>query len=754
MNHRTIKRNSPNALFAVTILMCTLVTMGIIGWQHSTEMRYMNLLPNWDSISYRGWNRIKRDEGGTDSRNYLVFHPFENACKFVIPSIYPVDISHFRVAERLRQLQCPYEDLDFATMDSEGYMYVHPHFTVYPKYITDVKCKVVFLEGALRDNVTNKGKNDFKEVAEVEAPENKRFFANGDAFYIRCSKNNTRLFEQVYPGMRDLDKIPNKVYLAKDMKSFDDWGRRLEPEPKKSPDPHYSIDILGFDSTSRTMFMRHLPRTMETMDKLGYELFYGYNKVGDNSAVNLVPILAGDVPEALQEPKLDQFGDININWVLPTQRKLDPTNIPFLWKMMGKEFGCRSMLNEDISMQALGLFHYPGNEFLPGFTSPPADHFYRTYYLAVYKNWRYSQCRDGGQVQRRYVDLWRRFANKYKDICHMGFTFVTTLSHEAGFVLELLDEQISSSLENLYFTGALDNGISVIMGDHGNRIGMVQFSYSGRIEERMPLMAIRLPPKFKESHPKEYFNFMANKWKLTSNFDIHQTLKDIALMKFGSSRRSVTPNYGRGISLFDEIPDNRSCFDAYIPENFCTCMIDRSNLADETKRVAREEKILSAIRLFLGNKDLDDCFRLENITIVDNITVLGLNPLARHGFRKKDNASRMEEARKKNPKMDFLYHELSVVAEIAQNRGSARLLFRVEESKAEKAFRVVLEPLVQDAPTECYAKSVFNCPYNAMLKETESFRTTNNAVIIIRRCLSPICTLLKSQRNTISMLRF
>ncbi|VDK82730.1 unnamed protein product [Cylicostephanus goldi] len=73
-----------------------------------------------------------------------------------------------------------------------------------------------------------------------------------------------------------------------------------------------------------------------------------------------------------------------------------------------------------------GLFHYPPKDFLPGFTSPPADHFYRAYYLAVYKNWLYTQCKDGNQVQRRYVDLWRRFSNKYKDECHFGFTFMST----------------------------------------------------------------------------------------------------------------------------------------------------------------------------------------------------------------------------------------------------------------------------------------------------------------------------------------
>ncbi|KIH57304.1 hypothetical protein ANCDUO_12508 [Ancylostoma duodenale] len=174
------------------------------------------------------------------------------------------------------------------------------------------------------------------------------------------------------------------------------------------------------------MFLRHLPRTVETMNKLGYELFYGYNKVGDNSMVNLGPILAGDIPAALKEPKLDSSYDINSNWILPSDKKMDPTDIPLLWKLMKERYGCRSMFNDDISMSAYGLFHYPRQEFLPGFTSSPADHFYRTYYLAVYKNWRYSQCKDGGQVQRQFVDLWRRFANKYRDICHFGFSFVTT----------------------------------------------------------------------------------------------------------------------------------------------------------------------------------------------------------------------------------------------------------------------------------------------------------------------------------------
>ncbi|KHJ76402.1 hypothetical protein OESDEN_23978 [Oesophagostomum dentatum] len=173
------------------------------------------------------------------------------------------------------------------------------------------------------------------------------------------------------------------------------------------------------------------------------------------------------------------------------------------------------MFNDDIAVASRGIFHYPASEFQAGFTSQPTDHYYRPYYLAVYKKWVYTPCKDGGQVQREFVDIWRRFANKYRDICHFGFTFITSLTHEASLLIEPMDEFLRSSLENLQQNGALDNSVSVIMGDHGNRIGLVQFSYTGRIEERMPLMAIRLPTNFKTLYPKEYANFLTNKYKLT-----------------------------------------------------------------------------------------------------------------------------------------------------------------------------------------------------------------------------------------------
>ncbi|KAK6751783.1 hypothetical protein RB195_003294 [Necator americanus] len=590
-----------------------------------------------------------------DKRSDFLFHPFDNACKFVIPNTYASDITQWRVGERLRQLRCPYEDFDFATMDSEGYMYVHPHFTEYPTITNDVKCKVVFLEGGLRSK--NQHYDKFEEVATVEAPENKRFFANGDVFYIRCLQKNKVVFQKPYAGIRDTTREKYKVYIKDDTESFDNFGRQRNT-PGNAPTPsRYSIDILAFDSTSRTMFLRHMPRTAEIMNRLGYEFLYGYTKVGDNSMVNLEPILAGDIPEALNESKYDNSSDISHEWILPSTKKLDPTLLPFLWKMMSEKFGCRTMFNDDIADKNRGIFHYPPNEFQAGFTSPPTDHYYRAYYLAVYKDWVYGNCKDGEQIQREFVDIWRRFANVYKDVCHFGFTFITSLTHEAGLTIETIDEFMKSSIENLYLNGALDNTVSIIMGDHGNRIGLVQYSYTGRIEERMPLMAIRLPTNFKSLYPREYSNFLANKWKLTSNFDVHQMLKDISLMHLGD-KKEVLPDRGRGISLLDEIPSNRTCHDAYVAENFCTCLVDRhaqtmpKEKNPEKKKNIANEKYKDAIVSWIKENSLDYCLDHSNITINGTVEILGLNNLVRHGMRSKENVTEVELVRKKEPKMD------------------------------------------------------------------------------------------------------
>ena len=139
--------------------------------------------------------------------------------------------------------------------------------------------------------------------------------------------------------------------------------------------------------------------------------------------------------------------------------------------------------------------------------------------------------------------------------------------------------------------GVMENTFVFIMGDHGQRIvsdfrilirmetpnelyripfqSPIQKTHVGRIEERMSMMGIHVPQKFRNEHPEKFENLVVNKNRLTSNFDIHETLEDIFDLTLGTRHGHLK---GHGISLFKEIPKDRTCAEALIPENFCCCM--------------------------------------------------------------------------------------------------------------------------------------------------------------------------------------
>lgn len=81
-----------------------------------------------------------------------------------------------------------------------------------------------------------------------------------------------------------------------------------------------SIILIILDSTSRNNFIRHAPLSYEYMKELGFLTLNGYTKVGDNSGVNLFPVLAGQSTKATK--------DLPIN----------AESVEFLWDLMRSEY--------------------------------------------------------------------------------------------------------------------------------------------------------------------------------------------------------------------------------------------------------------------------------------------------------------------------------------------------------------------------------------------------------------------------------
>ena len=87
-----------------------------------------------------------------------------------------------------------------------------------------------------------------------------------------------------------------------------------------------------------------------------------------------------------------------------------------------------------------------------------------------------------------------------------------------------------------------------------------------------------MPRTFQEKYPIEMHNLRQNSRKLTTPFDIHETLKHLLHFDTASSTRyqPFSRENGRklprGMSLLKNIPADRSCEDAQIEAHWCSCL--------------------------------------------------------------------------------------------------------------------------------------------------------------------------------------
>ncbi|CAE1232673.1 unnamed protein product [Acanthosepion pharaonis] len=121
---------------------------------------------------------------------------------------------------------------------------------------------------------------------------------------------------------------------------------------------------------------------------------------------------------------------------------------------------------------------------------------------------------------------------------------------------------------NLYRKTTNQNVFLVLL-DHGSRFGKFRSTYLGKLEERLPFMFLLFPKWFIQRYPEIDKVLKINSYRLTTPFDIYETLVDILYFD-GKVQKATIKD--RGISLFHEIPEERSCNDASILPHWCTCL--------------------------------------------------------------------------------------------------------------------------------------------------------------------------------------
>ncbi|XP_045203694.2 uncharacterized protein LOC123556784 isoform X2 [Mercenaria mercenaria] len=341
----------------------------------------------------------------------------------------------------------------------------------------------------------------------------------------------------------------------------------------ESPD-QLSVLMFGLDSVSRSAAIRKMPKTLQylTQDLSTYD-FKGYMKVGENTLPNLVPLLTG----------------LRV-WTneVPIKNYLTDTfdQLPFLWRNFSDR-GYATLFAED--MPNFGTFTY----FAGGFNKQPTDHYFRPFWLGVNelekvksklspvflylenKNLNVqkssSLCYKDRAKHLVQIDYLKQFIAAYKGKRKFMFSFLAELSHEYPNLLANGDDDFLEFFKWLKDGGHLENSVLIFFSDHGARIDEIRNTFVGRIEVRMPLMQIYIPEHLKSKYRSLNDSLALNTERLSVPFDVHQMIIDVVSKNFETPSKSYMEGRVRGHSLFQPLPTERSCRDAWIPENYCAC---------------------------------------------------------------------------------------------------------------------------------------------------------------------------------------
>ncbi|XP_076368454.1 uncharacterized protein LOC143255917 isoform X1 [Tachypleus tridentatus] len=344
-------------------------------------------------------------------------------------------------------------------------------------------------------------------------------------------------------------------------------SKRCEEKLSHVSDKRYSLLILGIDAVSRLNIHRQLKDTVTYLKAdMNVTEMYGYNKVGDNTFPNLIPVLTG-----YSEHELSQ-----VCWNKNTPY-ID--KCPFLWKKFENQ-GYRTLYAEDAPH--ISTFNY----LKRGFYTQPTDYYLRPFILAAEDQLGREKPLNcylcvGPKSETEIVLNWMQaFVEQFHNQTYLAFGWINSLSHDFLNYPAKGDHFYYQFFKHLYSKGLLNSTIVILLSDHGMRWGGIRSTYIGKLEERLPTLMFFFPKSFQQQYPSIMEAIYYNTHRLTTPYDLHATLENI-LNFTGSSRpvdvqsvpSQLISNYSqRAVSLFKKVPKERACEEAAIDEHWCTCI--------------------------------------------------------------------------------------------------------------------------------------------------------------------------------------
>lgn len=370
-------------------------------------------------------------------------------------------------------------------------------------------------------------------------------------------------------------KTPENTTVTKivDMHAFVNLKANVEKRIDKIPDPipidnSLNVLVLGVDGVSHMNFLRTMPKSYKyLMKEMGAVEMHGFNKVGDNTYPNIVAALTSQ-------------NENEINSTCNIKDGFD--SCPFIWKTFS-EHGYRTAYGEDSTW--MGGFNY----LKKGFKKPPTDYYLRPFgvaaeeHIAHEKELNAKLCYGPRLSMEVLLDYIQKFAYSMgKDKRYFQFIWSTSLTHDELNHGRMGDKHLRSTLEWFHTGGYLNQTVLILMSDHGLRWGDIVEYPQGQLEERMPFLFFVVPPWFKEKYARAYENLQGNQDRLTTPYDLYETLQDFITLEHITAEEieyretdldiaEEQSSLSRGISQFLPIPLSRTCKMAGIEDHYCVC---------------------------------------------------------------------------------------------------------------------------------------------------------------------------------------
>ncbi|XP_049884441.1 uncharacterized protein LOC126379668 [Pectinophora gossypiella] len=452
------------------------------------------------------------------------------------------------------------------TRDSDGGLLLNttgctiPDFTKSVMFIDAVnekkRCqkRIVFVERILGDTVKFhiarhklNGTGEFSCCYKFASRSTARGREDDDISYTKCT-----VFDDGYVVSLETEAlVVNCIQQSNGKTTFtyeDSYLIFKMVERPKIVEKKWNVLVFGLDTMSRARAYYSLPKTVELLAEEDWLDYHGYNKVNDKSFPNLMAVLSG-----IQQSKLSQY-----------KASMEKCQNSMIWTKY-KEAGYVTAFAAD-SAHAHVI-----NSHKNRYSKPPTDHYTKYFYHTgeYYSgNILCVQSRPGARHMFNYMG---DFVEAYRNDNFFGFFWSMTYTHDDGSIPGLIDEKLTRIFRRIRRSGAYNNTFIFFFSDHGIGYGEMRLHKDAYYQDRLPMLFIWTPPTFKDNYADEFSNLMTNQYRLTTPYDLHETLLDI--IKLPNSCPECKN------SLFKEIPETRTCADTGMDEKWCAChnMIDARN---------------------------------------------------------------------------------------------------------------------------------------------------------------------------------